>query len=445
MRDLVFALAMLVLVPVALARPFNAYLLWVWTSTLIPTGFLYGFMVNARINFIFASLTILLVLIRRVEWSRYQFNPVVLLCLAFLLHATISWATAYPGNPVNNAYFDLLVKGLVICLLMPMFLHERWHMHAMLMAIVLGLGLHGVIEGLKTVVSGGAHNLFGPRGSMIQDRNHLSVALAMILPIVYYLFLYARERLIRFGFLAAFVLIIVAIIGGGSRGGFLTLAVVAMGLIFTTRYRWRTLLLVLMVGLLLVQFVPDSVVNRLETIKEADEDDSFMGRVIAWKISAAIALEHPFFGGGFRAVQVQYVWDMFKTAPSPLDFLDLPIPEMRALAAHSVFFEIMGDFGFLGLLIYLLIFVQPFLNRFAIKRMVAQLGPSFTWARDLADMLMLGVLAFLAGGSAVSLAYYEVTYMVIMLMAVLHIHVRTRYREAIRVRARGQGDLTIKV
>ena len=44
MRDLFFALAMLALVPLAFLRPFNAYMLWGWTSAMIPTGFLFGFM-----------------------------------------------------------------------------------------------------------------------------------------------------------------------------------------------------------------------------------------------------------------------------------------------------------------------------------------------------------------------------------------------------------------
>lgn len=41
----------------------------------------------------------------------------------------------------------------------------------------------------------------------------------------------------------------------------------------------------------------------------------------------------------------------------------------------------------------------------------------------MADMLMLAILAYMTGGAAVSLAYYEVIYMVIMLMELLRLHV----------------------
>ena len=41
----------------------------------------------------------------------------------------------------------------------------------------------------------------------------------------------------------------------------------------------------------------------------------------------------------------------------------------------------------------------------------------------MADMLMLAILAYMTGGAAVSLAYYEVIYMVVMLMELLKLHV----------------------
>lgn len=437
MRDLFFAMAMVALVPLAFLRPFNAYLLWGWTSMMIPTGFLFGFMVSARVNFIFAGITLMLVLLRRVDWSQYRFNWAVGLYLVFLLHATIAWLTGYGGNADNAKYYDILMKGLIFSLLMPMFVHTRMHMHALLLVLVFGLGLHGVIEGLKTVVSGGSHNMFGPPGSMLYDRNHLSTALALILPITYYLYLHSVHRLARLAFLGVFVLIVLAIMGGGSRGGFVALAVVAFWLILTSRHRWRTLFIVSALGLLLWQFVPDSVVARLETIGDAGGDDSFMGRVHAWKISSAIALEHPFFGGGFHAVQVQDVWERFMNSPSLLDFLHMPPPDfVSAKAAHSVYFEVMGDLGLLGLLLYLVIFAMPILSRFSVKRMATRLGPDYVWARDLGDMLMLAVMAYLVGGAGVSVAYLEAAYLMAMLMAVLQVHLRQRLAEQRREQAR---------
>ena len=148
-----------------------------------------------------------------------------------------------------------------------------------------------------------------------------------------------------------------------------------------------------------------------------------MGRVIAWQVSSAIALRNPVFGGGFHAVQVYYIWDAFKEAPSLLGFLNLPVPTFSAKAAHSIYFEVMGDLGFVGLGLFLLIMLRSISSRYSIKRMTATLGEPYQWARDMADMLMLSVLAYLVGGASVSLGYLEVIYMVVMLMELLRLHV----------------------
>lgn len=424
MRDLMFAMAMLLAIPLAIARPINAYYLWGWTAVLIPTSFFYGFMASARMNLVFAVLTLALVALGRVKWSDYQPNRVTWLYLLFLAHATMAFLLGYEGNPDNARYYEFLAKIMVFCLLMPLFINSRLRMHVMLLVIVLGLGLHGVLEGLKTILSGGAHNMYGPAGTMISDRNHLSTALALVLPIIYYLHFYSASRLIRAGMLVAFGLVALAIMGGGSRGGFVALAIVAIWLFMTSRHRFRTLVFVCLLGFVFYYFGAELWADRLSTIQDAKEDESFMGRVIAWKVSSAIALSHPIFGAGFHAVQVNAIWDIFKYSPGLFGFLDLPVPTFTAKAAHSIYFEVMGDMGFVGLFLFLTILLQSIHSRFAIKRMVKQLGGTrCLWARDLADMLMLSVIAYMVGGAAVSLGYFEVVYMVIMLMELLRLHV----------------------
>ncbi len=194
-----FAIAMMVAIPLAIARPINAYYLWGWTAVLIPTGYFYGFMASARLNLAFAILTVVLIIFGRVRWHDYKPNRVVWLYLIFMAHATVAFLLAYEGNPDNARYFELLVKGLLFCLVMPLFISSRMKLHVMLLVIVLGLGLHGVVNGLKTLASAGGHNMTGPAGTMLFDRNHLSTALALVLPIIYYLYMYTGYPLSSLG------------------------------------------------------------------------------------------------------------------------------------------------------------------------------------------------------------------------------------------------------
>jgi probable O-glycosylation ligase (exosortase A-associated) len=423
MRDLAFALMLLAALPLALARPFNAYLLWGWTGMLAPTIYFYGFMAGARVNFVFAVLTLVLLVFGRIPWRSYQGNIVTWLYLLLAIHATLAFWFAYADNPYNSQYYEILIKGLLFAMVMPFFVRERVHFHAMFIVIALGLGIHGVLNGLKTIASGGGHHMLGPEGTMLADRNHLSTALALVLPVLLYLQTYAANRFVRLGYLGAFCVVVLAILGGGSRAGFVAVSVVGMWLIFTTRRKGLAIVLVVAAVVGFLAFAPENITERMSTIKEVEDDDSFMGRVFAWRVSSAIALANPIFGGGFHAVQVQSIWDSFKASSGLLGFLHLPVPEFSAKAAHSIYFEVMGDLGFVGLGLFLLILARALWSRRVIKRATAWLGSPYQWARDMADMLMLAVLAYMVGGAAVSLGYFEVIYMVVMLMELLRIHV----------------------
>lgn len=423
MRDLMFACLMLLAVPLAFVRPFNAYLLWGWTGMMVPTSYFYGFMADARLNFVFALLTIVTIFLGRVRLQDYQSNRVTWMYLLFLVHCTASFLLGYANNPLNAQYYELVVKLMVFVLLMPLFVRERVHFHAMFLIIALGLGLHGFLNGLKTLASAGGHNMLGPDGSMIGDRNHLSTALVLALPMFYYLFLYSARRWVRFAFLGGLVVIAMAVLGSGSRGGFLALSVVAVWLVFTSRHKALALSLGLIGVLAFASFAPEKWTDRLSTIHEAKDDESFQGRMIAWRVSSAVALSNPVFGGGFHAVQALPVWDRFKASPGLLGFLNLPIPEFSPKAAHSIYFEILGDLGFIGLAIFLFIISHAVWSRWRIVGIIGKNRPELIWARDMADMLLLSILAYTVGGAAVSLGYFEVIYMVIMLMELLRLHV----------------------
>ena len=423
MRDLAFALMLLAVFPLAMARPFNAYLLWGWTGMLAPTAYFYGFMVGARINLVWALITLMLLALGRVQWRDYQNNPLTWLYVLFALHATLAYLFAYQGNPNNDIYYELFIKGLLFAVAMPFFVRERVHFHVMFIVIALGLGLHGVLSGLKTIATAGGHVMQGPQGTMLGDRNHLSAALALVLPLLLYLQAHTVNRLFRWGFLGAFCILVVAILGGGSRGGFIALSVVGVWLVLSTRRKGLAFVLVAAAVVGFYAFAPENITNRMSTIQEMDDDSSFMGRIYAWRVSSAIALVNPVFGGGFHAVQIQPIWDNFKEVSGLFGFMNLPAPMFKAKAAHSIYFEVMGDLGFVGLGIFLVIMIRGLRTRWIIKNSVNRIGSSYQWARDMADMLMLAILAYMVGGAAVSLAYYEVVYMVIMLMELLRVHV----------------------
>lgn len=418
MRDLVALGAMFFFIPLAFMNPFSAYLLWGWGGLIALNYYLFGFMSSIQYVFIFASITLALLVLRKGSIRQpFEPNRTAVLMILFVVHGLVCALLAYPGLDRNWELWGNVTKTVLFCLLMPMLANDRFRIHAIVVMMALALSFHGVLDGLKFIASGGAHN--AQSNPKFGDNNHLSLILLMALPIIYYLQHYAASRLARWAFMGALMLTLLAVMATNSRAGLVGLLVVGVGLVLTTRRRWSSLVLVALATLLLSQVAPEDWTDRMQTIRIADEDASFIGRVTAWKVSSAIAVAHPFAGGGFRALQSVPVWDQFKSDPGLLGFIDTPVLNRSGVAAHSIWFEVMGDLGFVGLFLFVALVVNSFLTRRHVWRLVRANGPEQRWAGDLADMMGISLLAFVVTGSTLSAAYFELPYVCMMLLEVL--------------------------
>ncbi|HRE15876.1 MAG TPA: putative O-glycosylation ligase, exosortase A system-associated [Rhodocyclaceae bacterium] len=419
MRDLMMLAAMVVFVPLSLINAFIAYLLWGWTAVLSPVFYLYGFMRPLRFNLLFAGITVFALLFGRLsERGKFTLTRTQILFILFALHASISAVFAIPNNPFNLEYYSGLMKVMAFCLLMPLFATSRLRIHALLIMVVLGLGFHGLLEGLKFIASAGGHRVLGIQTTMMGDNNHFAVGMVLAVPIAYYLSHFSNNRLVRLGFLGVALLTAAAILGTYSRGGFLGLAIVGLGIALGSPKKWLSITVVVLGAVAVLVLAPESWFERIESIGAAKEDSSFMGRVAAWRISSAIALANPLFGGGFHALQYQPTWESFRFASGLLGFVQIPEMPLIAKAAHSIYFEVLGDLGFVGLFLFLALLCNALLSRFEIRRLCA--GQShLAWAKTLSDLLAVSIAAYMVSGAGVSLAYFEPIYVLLALMEAL--------------------------
>lgn len=439
MRDLMFFAGFLVLLPLASSNAFVAYLIWGWTAIISIEDYLYGFMEGLRYNLIFAVITLGLVLIKRdkTRGSSLVNSATFVLLALFLLQATISAVFSYAGNPLNWMLYEKLVKILLFAFVMPLVVVGRYRIHAVVIMICLGLGFHGLIDGLKFVSSGGGHIA---RGFLkFGDNNHYAVTLVMVIPLLLYLVRYSSKRFVRLGGITGGLLNIAAIIATRSRGGFLSLLAMGTWLIVTSKQRMTGLLMLAATIVLFVAVVPSSWTERMGTIKEVDQESSFMTRVEAWQVSSAIALNNPLTGGGLHSVQVQWVWDYFKGSKGVLPFIDVGFVSNRMRAAHSIYFEVLGDTGFVGLFLFMSLLLNAMFNALRVKRLVQGREDEFSWAIDLSKSLNAILVGFMVGGASVSLAYSDVIYMVIMLSEIL----RREVADSITGRPAGSGNLPL--
>ena len=410
MRDLMVFGMVCMLLPMALRHGYAAYLLWGWTAQLVPTIYVYGFMESFRFNFVFAIIAIGMLLLGRVsDKGTYKPTPTMVLLIAFFAHMSVCAALAFEPNPINYTIWENFAKSFTFVMLMPLFVSGRLRLHGMLLMIALGLGFHGTVEGLKVIASGGGHHPEGLLANILSDNNHFAVGMAVSLPIHYYLYQYSEKKLARLGFLTALILTAVTILGTNSRGGFLSMAVVGLWMVMTSRYKFRGLFWVAVAAAAIYNFAPASWVERVDTIQTAGSDGSFMGRVAAWKVSSAIAIGNPVFGGGLHAVQQWWIVQIYENAPSLLGMIEVP-PLLYAAAAHSIYFEVLGDTGFVGLFLFLGLLINGLATRVQVVRLTRRHGTQMLWARDMADLLAVALAAYMVGGAAVSLAYFCLLY-----------------------------------
>jgi probable O-glycosylation ligase (exosortase A-associated) len=421
MRDLLVFGFTLLAVPLAFMAPFAGYLLWGWAGLIALNYYLYGFMTGVAYVQLFAIVTIVALALRR-EPGLLPFKPhrtTVLLGL-FVAHGLMVALLAYPGLARNWELFGNVAKTALFCALMPMLATNRFRIHALVLMVALAVSFHGALDGLKFIASGGGHNAqaivrFG-------DNNNLALVLVMVLPLLYYLYRYSAGTLARYGFAAAVPLTVLAVVATSSRGALMGMVAIAIWIVLKSRKKVLGMAVVGLCAVMVLQMAPDKWSSRMETIQTADQDASFMGRVAAWKVSSAIAVAHPVFGGGFRALQSHPVWDSYKYSEGLLGFVETPTLNRSGVAAHSIWFEVLGDQGFVGLFIFVALLVNGFVTRREVWTLVRRNGAQQQWAGDLADMLGAALLAYVVTGSLLSAAYFELPYVGLMLLEVIKQH-----------------------
>ncbi len=422
MRDLVILAILPFLLYAMCKRPFIGLGLWVWTALFFPNGWLFGIASSIRYNLLFAGITVAGYFIWKNK-PKFKLTGTGALVLLFFAWATVTTLMGI-GDPERAwDFWGRLLKTIMLFVFVLAIVENKLHIDFFLWCTVLSVGFFADLEALKYLASGGGHMIEGMPGHVLGDRNELSISFVMILPICAYLMQEFRHRskILSLALLGTIVLLIIAIIGTQSRGGFIVLIGLSTYFYFKSERKGLLTILLVIVVLGMSQLVTQEWISRIQTVNSADKDASFMGRVVAWKLSFIMATQHPFFGGGFKALETFRVWSALSTQFDSFPWFytgdATPDPD-KVHAAHSVYFQVMGDHGFAGLAIYLSFIGAAFLKARSIVR-TARRHNVPDWIPRLATTLQLTLFAFCLGGTSLSFAYFEVTYAVVGLLIVL--------------------------
>lgn len=410
MRDIAIFLPIALGSLVALRSPWVGILVWTWISIMNPHRLGYA-LTNVPVAAIVGACTLVgLVFTREKQQPFVGAGPIVLLIF-------MAWMSlAYCFSFFREASTDMLIRVLKIdfmILVALMLLRDRKHIHLLAVVLAFSLGVLGLKGGLFTIATGGSYRVWGPEGSFIEGNNEIAVGFIVTIPLIRYvqMQLSGRFKWLRHALTAAMLLTAAAALGSQSRGALLGMGAMVFFLWLRGSNKLLGGVLMVVAGVLLVTFMPSTWSDRMNTIGTYQQDSSAMGRINAWWMAYNLACDN-FFGGGYEI----YTLSVFQRyAPDPTD----------VHAAHSIYFQVLGEQGFIGLFLFLLLWWIVWRDGGWLRKHAAA-NPETKWASDLGAMCQVSLIGYLVGGAFLSLTYFDLPYNLMVLVTAARYWVKTR-------------------
>lgn len=403
MRDIALLTGLAAFFGFAFRYPFAATLTWGWLGFMAPNDLVFGIGKTLPLSMIMALQAIGLWAVSK-DPKRWPSDLLPRLMILFC--AWMTFNSFFAANPDWSwEYWSRTAKTYVFVFMCLFILNSKARIHAMIWIYVISIGFFSAKGGLFTVLKAGAYRVYGPEDTTISDNNQLALAVVMTIPLLAYLWRQTNNKWIRYGIMATFPLQVATVVGSYSRGGVVALAVTLGFFWVKGKNRLRNLVVLAAMFVATLSFMPPEFFDRMNSIQSAGQDTSFLERITSWEVAFFYARDHFPFGAGFYGPQNGEIYHHY-------------FPGVKAFAAHSIYFEILGDQGFPGLALFLLIALVSTNNlRITIRQCKGR--PQYKWIFDLATMTQIALIGFYLGGAALSMAYYDAFILLQALTSVL--------------------------
>lgn len=420
MRDLIITLIVFGTLPYVLKRPYIGVLLFSWLSYMNPHRLAWGF----AFNFPFAAITAVAVFIGLIlskERKKIPISSVTVVWMIFVLWTCITTYFAFnPEVALGELTRSLKIQAMILVTLMVINTKER--LFQLTWVIAGSFAFFGAKGGIFTILTGGSYRVWGPPGSFVEGNNELALALIMILPLIRFLQSQVENKWIKRALIVIIILCCFSILSSYSRGAFLAGTVMVLFLWIKGNKKVITGMVITLLCVVALAFMPQEWFERMDTISTYEQDASAMGRFNSWWFAFNLANDHPLVGGGFQT----FSRDLF--------YIYAPIPEDHH-DSHSIYFEVLAEQGYVGLLLFLLMwFLTLRTGRWIIKN--ARNHEELKWASDFAAMLQVSLIAYAVGGAFLGLAYFDLPYHLMAMIVITRIIVQ----DAIEANGKHSGN-----
>ncbi|HYE28223.1 MAG TPA: putative O-glycosylation ligase, exosortase A system-associated [Allosphingosinicella sp.] len=434
MRDLAFVAFLVAVLGLGFRRPFLFVLAYVYIDVVSPQRLSYYLINSVPLSMIAACLAFAGWLVAEkkadMRFSVRQGLIAVLLCYTF-------YTTSNADFPIEAAEkWDWAWKVLAFAIFLPLTLRSKLRIEAVILYLILSAAAIVIVGGIKTLLSGGGYgvlNLMVNNNSNLYESSTISTVAIAIIPMILWLARFGTVfppdwRVKTFAAALIFACLLMPI-GTEARTGLVCIA--ALGVLMLRDVKRRILYLTgaALLCAVSIPFLPASFTGRMSTIQGYESDSSANVRLAVWAWTWDYVQEHP-LGGGFgayrqnriqvRTVEIQNVGGVQTvTARTTMD---------QGRAYHSSYFEMLGEQGFPGLILFLLIHGAGLFRLEMLRRRYRSAEGEDAWIAPLATALQHFQIIYLIGSLFVGIAYQPFPWLVFAVAIGLDAYVARRVR-----------------
>ena len=355
-----------------------------------------------------------------------------------LLLAWCAMTTTRADFPVEALdKWDWVWKCLAFAAFLPLTLRTRLRIEALLTFMILSASSIIIVGGIKTLAGGGGYgslNLMVNNNSGLYEGSTISTVAIAIVPAILWLEKYGtifpagwQRKLFCYALTFACLLIP---IGTSTRTGLLCIGLLALLKLRDSKRKFLYLGVVATLGLVAVPFLPKAFTERMSTIQSYQQDESAATRVAVWKWTWEYVKAHP-MGGGFEMYrQNQIRYDIVKAEGTAGNAkLDTSLTVDRARAYHSAYFEMLGEQGWPGLIMWLMISIGGLVRMEVIRQRYKKADGDYVWVAPLASALQAGHLLYMLGACFIAIAFQPFIFMLIGAQIGLDTYLKRRRAE----------------
>ncbi len=399
-----------------ITRPYVAFCGYIWVDIFNPQKISFGFLSALPMSLTMAVICLLSMVLGIKKIKKPADFKVLTLFFVFFVWITVT--TVFSYFPIFAWFkWDVATKIIFMTVMLCLVINTKEQLELCFATFALSASYYMVSVGIKTLLGGGGYgnNMITAAGnSGISESSTLAMVAVMLIPMVLFFkhnsLLFSMFKGSNFVWGIPLILIMATIIGTQARTGLVALLVFITLKIATSKNKVRNIFLMSLVAISSYSLVlSDDWKERMGTITNASEDQSASGRMLVWQWTFDFAKGHP-VGGGFNAYLANGgLWQLYS---------DEPIKGDKPKAFHSIYFEVMGEHGFIGLFLFLLII---FLTWYGNKQIIMRNKglASNQWLHECAGMLNHCIIIFCISGAFIGVAFQPFIYYLIAFSIIL--------------------------